>query len=138
MKEPEVRKYRFKIDKLIRDKIPEIMIMQGQNAVVRRMEREEYVERLRDKLLEESQEVVEAKTADELCEELADVLEVIRSLSAACGLTVDDVEKTRVAKLAKKGGFQGRVYAEHVDIDDSSPMLAYYRANSSAYPEIVG
>ncbi|MBT4577927.1 nucleoside triphosphate pyrophosphohydrolase, partial [bacterium] len=80
------RSYRFKIDKLIRDRIPKIMEQQGQSASVRTLEHGEYVERLQDKLLEEAREAVQAQTSDELREELADLLEVVRSLAAVSGI----------------------------------------------------
>ncbi|MBT3828144.1 nucleoside triphosphate pyrophosphohydrolase [bacterium] len=130
------RSYRFKIDKLIRDRIPKIMEQQGQSASVRTLEHGEYVERLQDKLLEEAREAVQAQTSDELREELADLLEVVRSLAAVSGITLDAIERARIAKREKKGGFDKRVYAAHADIGEDAPILAYYRANPSAYPEV--
>ena len=53
--------HRFKVDKLIRDKLPQIMRASGIQVFERVMEKDEYLKRLKDKLLEEAKEVIELK-----------------------------------------------------------------------------
>ena len=130
------RKHRFKIDKLIRDKLPQIMRSNGIEVFERVMEEEEYTKRLKDKLLEEVQEVLEAKNQADIKEELADVLEVIITLSKVHGLSFEDIEAARAKKKIDKGGFEGRVYNALVEIDSTNEDIGYYLARPDQYPEI--
>ena len=56
------KKYRFKVDKLIRDKTPATLNKIDVALFERVLEQDEYRARLKDKLLEEANEVFEAKT----------------------------------------------------------------------------
>ena len=47
---------RFKINKLIRDKIPEIIASNSAKIVSRIMDKDEYLQKLNDKLIEEALE----------------------------------------------------------------------------------
>jgi predicted house-cleaning noncanonical NTP pyrophosphatase (MazG superfamily) len=66
--------HRFKLDKLIRDKMPDLMRTHGAAVVDRIIENDEYLQRLQNKLFEEAQEVFESKNVDDIREELADLL----------------------------------------------------------------
>jgi predicted house-cleaning noncanonical NTP pyrophosphatase (MazG superfamily) len=68
---------RFKVDKLIRDKVPNYLRNRSVQTNERVMGQDEYLERLRNKLFEEAKEVIGAKNKEELTEELGDVLEVM-------------------------------------------------------------
>lgn len=130
-------KHRFKVDKLIRDlAYQHISPQSGVEICERTMEDEEYDQRLKDKLLEEAQEVLEARDTQELEEELADVLEVLMAIARFKGIEFSDVVKCADQKRSKKGGFEARKYAEFVDILDSDPRLPYYLAKPNKYPEI--
>lgn len=131
------RKHRFKVDKLIRDKIPEIMRSHGVIIADRIMEEDEYIRRLKDKLIEEAQEVVEAKAIDDIKEELADLLEVIISLGHVHGTSLDDIEKARHQKKLINGGFDNRIYSgEYFEVGPDHEYFSYYKAQPSKYPEI--
>jgi len=78
---------RFKVDKLIRDKLPDLMRSKGITVHERTMENQEFISRLKEKLIEESREVEQAETRAELTEELADVLEVVRTLAQENGIS---------------------------------------------------
>ena len=99
-----------KIDKLVRDRIPEIMSSKGQIFSERIMEMDEYLRRLQDKILEEAREVSVAQDEAELKEELADLLEVIYALIKAHQFNPQEIEELRVKKLQEKGGFDNRIY----------------------------
>ncbi|MHB9147033.1 MAG: pyrophosphohydrolase domain-containing protein [Candidatus Amoebophilus sp.] len=100
------------------------------------MEEVEYVERLKDKLLEEAQEVVGATSKASLQEELADLLEVIHAMCLAHKLPYEAIEATRHKKKAKKGGFETRIYSELVEMEIDNPSITYYLDNSDKYPEL--
>ena len=66
--------HRFTFDKLVRDRVPEIMRSRGSEVWSKTLEHGEYLHRLSQKLVEEAEEVV-SSTPDGVLEELADVLE---------------------------------------------------------------
>lgn len=92
---------------------------------VRYMEREETLERLKDKLLEEAQEVFDAYGKDDtthLKEEIADVIEVIDAILYHNDISLEEVLKIRDAKKEKKGGFETGLFLESIDyIDGKEP-----------------
>ena len=47
--------------------------------------------------------------------ELADVLEVLRALATAHGMTWEDIELQARRKRAERGGFDRRIFLEHID-----------------------
>lgn len=98
------------IDKLVRDKIPQILRERGIKITERILDDQEYITRLKDKLLEEAHEVVMAADSEALQEELADVLEVVMALASTHNLLLEDIEKHRKQKKLAKGGFEGRVH----------------------------
>lgn len=125
---------RFRVGKLIRDGLPAMMRAQGLEVFDHRMDDAAYRRALRHKLVEEAQEV-EAASAGELVEELADVLEVVMALAAAEGFDMAQIEAARLAKRAQRGGFDGRVFNAAVEGRDDLPAVAYYLARPEAYPQ---
>lgn len=99
-------------NKLVRDKIPEMIESHGEIPVTRVLEDEEYRSELYIKLKEECNEVVEAETHEETIEELADVLEVIKAILALESSTLTEVEVVAEAKNNKRGGFEKRIFLE--------------------------
>ncbi|MBV2145877.1 MAG: nucleoside triphosphate pyrophosphohydrolase [Wolbachia endosymbiont of Pissodes strobi] len=99
------------------------------------MEKDEYIERLKDKLLEEVKEVIASKTSDENLEELADLLEVIHALGKESGLSIEQIEEKRISKKQERGGFENRIYNTYIEVNSNS--IDYYHKKPSDYPEIV-
>lgn len=104
-------------NKLVRDRIPEIITKQGLSFTTRCLESEEYLAELRTKLKEETSEFLEAESGGEAVEELADMLEVIHALAEAHGVTVQELERIRVEKADKRGGFKERIYL--IEVEDA-------------------
>ncbi len=98
--------------KLVRDRIPEIIEGNGETAVTRILDEEEYRKELYRKLLEEGQEVVSSKNSSETLEELADVYEVLRAIASLEGKNMKDVEDIANQKKKKRGAFQKRIFLE--------------------------
>ncbi len=96
---------RKKHDKLVRDKIVEIIESNGEKATWYKASKEEYRERLQTKLVEEVLEYLESKDI----EELADIKEVIHSLHALDGVPREQLELIQKEKRDKRGGFQDRI-----------------------------
>lgn len=99
-------------NKLVRDNIPNINANNGEESVTRVLEEDEYRTELYKKLLEEANEVISSKTSDETIEELADVLEILKSIAELNGRTLDDVLKNANQKKLKRGGFEKRIFLE--------------------------
>lgn len=100
-------------NKLVRDKIPDIIKANGEEPETRVLSDEEYKEELEKKLLEEYHEVLEATGSDRL-EELADMLEVMLSLASLEDKTLDDIIATADQKRIKRGGFKEKIYLKRV------------------------
>lgn len=97
-------------NKLVRDKIPQIIIEDGKKPVTKILNQDEYILELRKKSKEELQEYLEAETNEEALEELADLLEIIHTLAAVHDSTIEEVEKLRETKAEKRGGFTNKVF----------------------------
>lgn len=130
------RKLRFKVDKLIRDKMPEVMHSYGIALYERVMGEDEYMKRLRDKILEEAKEVCAAKNQAEIKEDLADLLEVIHALALAEGLSYEEIEEERLKKKHEKGSFFGRIYSAFSEMDANHQYISYYLSEPERYPEM--
>ncbi len=128
--------HRFKVDKLIRDNLPQIMRASGIQVFERVMEKDEYLKRLKDKLLEEAKEVIASGSEKQMREELADLLEVTLALAKVYGMEFADIQQVAEQKRADKGGFDNRIYNAFVEIEAGNPSLGYYRARPDQYPEV--
>ncbi|MDZ7705545.1 MAG: nucleoside triphosphate pyrophosphohydrolase [Trueperaceae bacterium] len=95
-------------DKLIRDRIPEIMDAQGVTYQVRVMTDAEYQAALREKIVEEANEVVQASPV-EITKELADLQEVMDALMVAVGVTPEEVRAMQIERRDERGGFSERL-----------------------------
>ena len=97
-------------NKLVRDKIPQIIRQEGKEPIIHIADDEEYTKKLHEKLQEEVQEFLETPTA----EELADILEVLRALAERQGISPEQLENIRVKKARQKGSFSQRIVLEEV------------------------
>ncbi len=97
-------------DKLIRDKIPEIIEADGKYCKIRVLSEDEFQQCLRAKLLEEVNEFMEFPCI----EEIADIMEVLDSLSKCLGSNLATVEKKRKQKHEERGGFEKKLFLEYV------------------------
>ena len=127
--------YRFKVAKLIRDNLPDMMREMGLRVFERRLDDREYDLALRAKLVEEAAEANTAKTRTEIAGELADLQEVILALAALHGLTPDQVDAVRLEKRRERGGFDDRVFNAAVEADHGLPAADYYLARPDQYPQ---
>lgn len=101
-----------KHEKLVRDKVPEIIEANGEHPVVRILEsREEIDQALADKLYEEVGEFLESGNA----EEAGDVMTVFRKILERRGIMLEDVNAEEKRKLAERGGFDNFVYLVEVE-----------------------
>ena len=100
-------------NKLVRDKIPNIIKEKKETPVVKILDDDEYKEALEKKLYEEYQEVIKASGEDRV-EELADMLEIIKALAKLENKTLDDVIEIANKKVDKRGAFEEKIFLEKV------------------------
>ena len=93
-------------NKLVRDRIPEIIEAQGEKPNIRTLEQVEYLHQLEAKLDEEVEEFHRDKNA----EELADILEVVFALAEANGVARQELMNVYQKKHDARGGFRDRVF----------------------------
>jgi predicted house-cleaning noncanonical NTP pyrophosphatase (MazG superfamily) len=133
---------RFKMDSLVREKMPSRIKKLGGRVQLRRLDSETYPQYLKLKLKEEVEEVCNAETPKDIKEEIADVLEVIYTLAKSYGLQLDHIEQTRLQKRKERGGFNKGIFAEYVEVDteeddDEHPIVQYCLEDPKKYPEIL-
>lgn len=104
-------------NKLIRDRIPEIIQMSGKKFTYEILEEEQYASELKKKLQEEVKEYLLTDTNVQAIEELADILEVIHALAKVHGETITEVEEIRREKALLRGGFDRRLFL--IDVDEN-------------------
>jgi predicted house-cleaning noncanonical NTP pyrophosphatase (MazG superfamily) len=99
--------------KLVRDRIPEIIQADGRHPVTRVLDDAAYRAALLAKLVEEADEANHAAAAD-LPGELADVLEVLRTLTVTAGMSWAQLLALADDKRSRRGGFEKRIFLEFV------------------------
>lgn len=102
-------------NKLIRDKIPQIIEKQGNFAKTSLLNEEQYRVELKKKVLEEAQELLQAVSVEEIENELADLEELVQTVAHNYGVTLERLEEVRIKKQSDRGGFQSRLFLEYVD-----------------------
>jgi predicted house-cleaning noncanonical NTP pyrophosphatase (MazG superfamily) len=99
-----------KYNKLVRDKIPEIIEKSGRKAIIEKASEEAYYMHLNEKLDEERKEYL----SNLRVEELVDLVEVIYAILEYKNVSIEDFEKMRMEKAAKRGTFKERIILKEV------------------------
>lgn len=92
-------------NKLVRDRILEIIAEHGERSVTRILNDLEYKQELKQKLHEEIEEFGQSDSI----EELVDILEVVYALAATQKVSPEQLEAIRQEKRKKRGGFEKRI-----------------------------
>jgi len=100
-----------KYNKLVRDRIPEIIKEKGSIAIIHIANDEEYWQKLQEKLGEEYQEFLKEPSI----EELADILEVIYAICDYKKIKRTDLEQTRLEKAKKRGAFTKKIVLDETN-----------------------
>ena len=82
-------------NKLVRDKIPEIITKDNKKAVTKILNDEEYLE-------------------SNNIEELADIVEVIYGILEVKNISIEEFENVRKSKVQKRGAFKEKIFLEKV------------------------
>ena len=97
-------------NKLVRDKIPEIIKASGKICEIEILSNEEYLQMLDKKLDEELAEYHQEQNI----EELVDLLEVLYATAKARGYSIEGLEQVRIEKQKARGGFEGKILLKEV------------------------
>ena len=102
-------------NKLVRDRIPEIIEKDGEVPFTKILSDEEYKEELKKKLREEAEELILAKDNDELIKEIGDVLEVLEYIEKSFGLDKEKILKIKKERKQNRGGFEKKIFLEKTE-----------------------
>lgn len=123
--------------KLWRDKIITILEEQhGSKINWRYLDDLEFDQEIRIKLREESEEVIAAKSRNELIEEIADLYEVIDTLSELHQISEEEIIAMQNQKKEERGDFKKRTFVETAEHPIGSFGEKYCLANPIKYPEV--
>jgi len=98
-------------NKLVRDRIPEIIEANGDKSVTRVLNDEAYRRALLEKLVEEARELLES---DGSLDERADIAEVLAAIDDLFAWSHEDIIAIKEDKKNNRGAFVARLYLEKV------------------------
>lgn len=98
------------MEKLVRDKIPDIITESGNIPQIHIANNEEFKQKLLEKLKEEVDEFVNKPSL----EELADIQEIIDCVCKTFSLDPREVRKVQTTKRSKRGGFSKKIILENI------------------------
>ena len=97
-------------NKLVRDKIPQIIKQSGKRAIIEQVSGKEYLDLLNAKFGEELQEYLDSQSI----EELADLVEVIYAILDEKNISLQEFELIRQQKVMEKGAFKDKLLLKEV------------------------
>ena len=126
---------KFILNKLIRDKLRGEYEKMNQKAEYRALSKAEFAAALKQKLIEEANEI-DVSDRQSIIGEVADVYQVLEDILAANDISVEEVQNAKHAKYMKKGGFAEGTYIETLELSDNDDWNDYYRKHPDLYKEI--
>jgi predicted house-cleaning noncanonical NTP pyrophosphatase (MazG superfamily) len=127
----------FTFNKLVRSKLDLKMRQAGAEVMLKDCNEEELLAYFKLKIVEEAQEVFEAKTREDMITELADCLEVIRGFADRFNIGMTTIETVANEKLKNRGGFVDGVVIESVTLtseDKFKDYVSYLESQPKKYP----
>lgn len=105
--------------KLVRDRIPEIIKNAGKTCEIEYLNRDQYRQALREKLIEEAEEAAQANP-EALLKELADLNEVIDALLQSYQIPPEALKQVQSQRQQERGGFEQQIRLLSVSSDCES------------------
>ena len=109
------QKYKYlEFEKLVRDKNPDTIKASGGEFIGDILSTEDFIHHLKLKLVEEANEVLNAKNNEELMDEIGDVIEVLKALIKQAKVKKRYIRKLRRKKAKFRGRFKKGIYCKYV------------------------
>ncbi len=103
-------------NKLVRDKILEIISKDSVEFKSHILSDEEYKKELLAKIVEEANEVLDTNgDKNELVKEISDVMEVLDAIIVAFDLDIAEIVKVKQQRKGSRGGFEKKIYLESTE-----------------------
>ena len=109
-----MNRLKMKYNKLVRDRIPELIEESGRKQISRTLNEDEYEQALMDKIVEEIEEYRVSKNE----EEIADIYEVLDCLVKLKDYEPMHIDYLRLIKREARGSFHKRILLEEVEDKD--------------------
>lgn len=130
---------KFAYNKLVRDEIVKLQEDDGYIVHSAKLTGESLVQFVVAKMHEETDEIHDAvnrKDRDDVVAELADLVELVITLSDLYKIDSSELLDARLRKNSKSGDFSTGTFISHVEVPDDNAWIDYYENNSDKYPEI--
>jgi predicted house-cleaning noncanonical NTP pyrophosphatase (MazG superfamily) len=127
---------KFSFNKLVRDNAAAELESEGIKVKYEILPKQSLIQHLKNKLLEESKEVFESESDEELAAEMADVYDVLEAICKESGIEPSEVEENRIKKHSKRGGFASGIFIHHIEIPSDSDSIEYFKNSPEKYPII--
>ena len=128
------------LGKLVRDKTMEQCCKEDPSSSFsyKYLTDQELQPHLFNKLQEEVIEVIETKSKEQMCSELADLLDVIDAIKKHNLISEEEIATVRKRKAESRGGFDARLFIEWIEFEPSEAnrLYEYYLLNPQKYPKI--
>jgi predicted house-cleaning noncanonical NTP pyrophosphatase (MazG superfamily) len=98
------------MNKLVRDKIVDIIKSEGRDVNFEVLNDSDYLQALKNKLQEESLEVINSNSKEETLAELADLQELIDCILIELKLSKKELKAAQKLKNLKRGSFKKRLF----------------------------
>lgn len=98
-------------NKLVRDRIPEIITKNGDSCVTRKLNQKEFRFEALKKVVEEANELLQAKDSKtEMIKELADLHEIVEVVMNSHKIAKREVTREKTARKRQRGGFEKKIF----------------------------
>lgn len=128
-------RYVFHCEKLVRDRIPDLIAEPGSEVEVLTLNRKDHITALKDKLQEEVAELLRATSREEIIDEIADVKEVLDALILKLAISQTEVDEAKRNKCFKNGGFDRGLFLKTVVAPENSVIAERFLKDPLKYPK---
>ena len=127
-------KYIFQCEKLVRDRIPDLIAEPGNTIIVETLDHKAHISALKNKLKEEAEEVACASTREQIIEEIADMKEVLDALILKMAIDRNEIEDIKRKKSLKSGGFDRGLFLKTIEAPIESTVAQHFLKDAVRYP----
>ncbi|OGD56993.1 hypothetical protein A2V71_02600 [Candidatus Berkelbacteria bacterium RBG_13_40_8] len=97
-------------NKLIRDRIPEIIINAGEEPEIKKLSQKEFKIELKKKVLEEARELLRAESKEEIENEIVDIRELLDWLIKEFKISPYSIRNKKLKKNKERGSFTKKLF----------------------------